>query len=162
MMLTGDRKVVAQQIAGKVGLESFQSECLPEDKMKVVESLCDKGERVMVVGDGVNDAPALAAGNVGVAMGALGSDIAIQTADVALMSNDLNRLPLLLGLSHQTLKIINQNLLCGLIFIVIALVLSSLGFITPVMAAFFHEFSAFFVIFNSARLLRFDENSLVE
>ncbi|MEM9446371.1 MAG: cation-translocating P-type ATPase [Verrucomicrobiota bacterium] len=161
-MLTGDREIVAKKIANELGLESYRANCLPEDKMHEIEQLCTNGARVMVVGDGVNDAPALAAGNVGVAMGALGSDIAIQTADIALMSNELDRLPSLLGLSHQTLKIINQNLLCGLILIIIALVLSSLGYMPPIMAALFHEFSAFFVIFNSARLLRYDETSLVD
>ncbi|ATC64493.1 hypothetical protein CMV30_11305 [Nibricoccus aquaticus] len=156
ILLTGDRQPVAATIAARLGLTDFQAECLPEDKARRIEALKASGARVMVVGDGLNDAPALAAGHVGVAMGALGNDVAIATADVALMNNDLRRIADLIELSHRTVGTINQNLLCGFAFIILAVTLSALGFITPVAAAFFHEFSAFFVIFNSARLLRFD------
>ena len=156
VLLTGDRHSVAENIAARLDLTDFQAECLPEDKARRIEELKKSGARVMVVGDGLNDAPALAAGHVGVAMGALGNDVAIATADVALMNNDLRRLADFLELSHRTVGTINQNLLCGFVFIIIAVTLSALGLITPVAAAFFHEFSAFFVIFNSARLLRFD------
>jgi cation transport ATPase len=90
-------------------------------------------------------------------MGALGSDVAIKTADVALMGNDLRHLPRFVALSDRTLRIINQNLLWGLAFIALFVALSAFGFVSPIVAAFLHEFSAFFVIFNSARLLRFDE-----
>ncbi len=156
VMLTGDRTEVAQNIANHVGITDFKANCLPEDKLTHIRALRAAGRRVMVVGDGLNDAPALAEGDLGVAMGALGNDVTIHTSDVALMSNDLRRLPDLLLLSAKTVGIINQNLLCGFAFIIIAIALSSLGYVNPIAAAFFHEFSAFFVIFNSARLLRFD------
>ncbi len=156
VMLTGDRTEVAQNIAAHVGITDFKANCLPEGKLAHIRALKAAGRKVMVVGDGLNDAPALAEGDLGVAMGALGNDVTIHTSDVALMSNDLRRLPDLLMLSVRTVSIINQNLLCGFTFIIIAITLSSLGFVNPVAAAFFHEFSAFFVIFNSARLLRFD------
>jgi Cd2+/Zn2+-exporting ATPase len=156
MMVTGDRQSVAQEIATSVGITDFRAECLPEQKLEVIHGLQADNLHVMVVGDGVNDAPALAAGNLGVAMGALGSDVAIQTADVALMASDLNRLSHFLELSDQTLRIINQNMLCGFVFVGIAIALSSIGLIPPIAAAFIHEFGAFFVIFNSARLLRFE------
>jgi Zn2+/Cd2+-exporting ATPase len=156
IMLTGDRTEVAEHIAAYTGITDFKANCLPEDKLKHIRQLRAEERKVMVVGDGLNDAPALAEGDLGVAMGALGNDVAIHTADVALMSSDLRRLPDLLLLSAKTVSIINQNLLCGFAFIIAAITLSTLGFVNPIAAAFFHEFSAFFVIFNSARLLRFD------
>jgi Zn2+/Cd2+-exporting ATPase len=159
VMLTGDRAAVASEIACEAGITRFRAECLPEQKLEEVRTLKAAGHRVLVVGDGVNDAPALAAGDLGVAMGALGSDIAIKTADVALMGNDLRHLPRFIALSDRTLRIINQNLLWGLVFIALFVALSAFGFVSPIVAAFLHEFSAFFVIFNSARLLRFDEHA---
>ncbi|MFD0892570.1 cadmium-translocating P-type ATPase [Luteolibacter ambystomatis] len=156
IILSGDREEVVSHIAARTGITTWQSGCLPEDKLAYIRRLRADGQRVMVVGDGLNDAPALAEGDVGVAMGALGNDVTIHTSDVALMSNDLRRLPDLLLLSARTVGVINQNLLCGFLFIVMAITLSSLGYVNPIAAAFFHEFSAFFVIFNSARLLRFD------
>lgn len=156
VMLTGDRTEVAETIAARVGITDFKANCLPQDKVDHIRALKAAGRKVMVVGDGLNDAPALAEGDLGVAMGALGNDVTVHTSDVALMSGDLRRLADLLLLSSKTVNIINQNLLCGFGFIIIAIALSSLGFVNPIAAAFFHEFSAFFVIFNSARLLRFD------
>jgi Cd2+/Zn2+-exporting ATPase len=159
MMLTGDRRTVAESIAEHVGMTKFEADCLPKQKQEVVQKLKTEGRKVMVVGDGVNDAPALAAGDLSVAMGALGSDVAIQTADIALMASDLRRVPHFLALSDKTLRIINQNMLCGFVFIAAAIVLSGVGLIPPIAAAFVHEFGAFFVIFNSARLLRFEGKS---
>jgi Zn2+/Cd2+-exporting ATPase len=159
MMLTGDRQTVAESIAEHVGMTEFEADCLPEQKQEAVHKLKTDGRKVMVVGDGVNDAPALAAGDLSVAMGALGSDVAIQTADIALMASDLRRVPHFLALSDKTLRIINQNMLCGFVFIAFAIVLSGVGLIPPIAAAFIHEFGAFFVILNSARLLRFEGKS---
>lgn len=156
VMLTGDRHAVAARIADRLGLTEFVADCLPEDKQRRILELKATGARVMVVGDGLNDAPALASGDLGVAMGALGNEVAIATADVALMSHDLRRLADLLVLSRRTIGTINQNLFAGFILIIATVTASSAGFVTPIMAAFWHEFSAFFVIFNSARLLRFD------
>lgn len=156
-MLTGDTAAVAEGIAAQTGIEAFRAQCLPEEKLAEVRRLKAEGRSVLVIGDGVNDAPALAAGDLGVAMGALGSDVAIKTADIALMGHDLRTLPAFLDLSERTLRIINQNLLWGCIFIVLFIALSAFGWISPILAAVLHEFSAFFVIFNSARLLRFDE-----
>ena len=156
VMLTGDRDGVARDVASKIGFTEFQAECLPAEKLEAVEKLKQAGHRVLMVGDGVNDAPALASGHLSMAMGALGSDVAIQTADIALMSSDLHRVPQFLSLANKTLRIVNQNMLCGLIFIGLTVILSGLGYIPPIAAAFIHEFGAFFVIFNSARLLRFE------
>jgi len=161
ILLTGDRSAVAVPLATRLKITKVSADCLPEQKLAIVQALREQGHKVLVIGDGVNDAPALAAGNVGVAMGALGSDIAIQTADVTLITSDLRRLPHFIELSRNTLRIINQNMICGLVFIAIAIIFSGLGLISPIAAAFVHELGAFFVIFNSARLLRFEEKSLV-
>ena len=122
-MLTGDRRSVAESIAASIGFTDFEAERLPEQKLAAVHRLKAEGHKVMVVGDGVNDAPALAAGDLSVAMGALGSDVAIQTADIALMASDLRRVPHFLALSDKTLRIINQNMLYGFLFIIAAIVL---------------------------------------
>lgn len=157
VMLTGDRASVAATIAPQAGITEWRADCLPAEKLAEVERLKRGGARVLVVGDGVNDAPALAAGDLGVAMGTLGSNVAIQTADVALMSGDLRNLPRFLVLARRTLTLINQNVLCGLAFIALFIALSVAGVISPIGAAVLHEFSAFFVILNSARLLKFDD-----
>jgi len=157
IMLTGDRKNVAEAVAANLGIREVHAECLPHHKLEVVKELKEQDHRVLVIGDGVNDAPALAAGDLSVAMGALGSDVAIQTADAALMTDDIGRLPVLLALSRRTLQIIHMNLLAGFLFVMVAIVASSLGWVSPIVAAFIHEFGAFFVLLNSARLLRFEE-----
>ncbi len=157
-MLTGDRWGVAKRVAGELGCTDVQGECLPEQKLRIVEMLRDEGNMVAVVGDGVNDAPALAAGDLGIAMGAAGSDVAIDSASIALMSDDLGRLPFLVRLSRRLRVVIVQNVLVGAVFVVGGLLLASLGYIDPIVAAVAHLLSSFIVIFNSARLVRFGEN----
>lgn len=157
-MLTGDRWSVAKKVAGELGCTDVQGECLPEQKLRLVEMLRREGHLVAVVGDGVNDAPALAAGDLGIAMGAAGSDVAIDSASIALMSNDLGRLPFLVRLSRGLRSVIVQNILVGAVFVVGGLILACAGYITPIVAALMHNVSSFIVIFNSARLVRFGEN----
>ncbi len=156
-MLTGDRWSVAKKVAGELGCTDVQAECLPEQKLRLVKAMQDEGHTVAVVGDGVNDAPALAAGNLGIAMGAAGSDVAISSASIALMSNDLERLPMLITLSRKLRGLIAQNLLIGGAFVVVGSGLASFGFFGPIAAAILHNVSSFIVIFNSARLVRFEE-----
>ena len=156
-MLTGDRWSVASKVAGELGCTEVQAQCLPEQKLRLVENMQKEGHTVAVVGDGVNDAPALAAGNLGIAMGAAGSDVAIGSASIALLSNDLERLPMLVTLSRKLRSLIAQNLLIGGAFVVVGSGLASFGYFGPIAAAILHNISSFIVIFNSARLVRFEE-----
>jgi len=157
VMVTGDRWSVARRVAREMGCTEVQAEVLPADKLELVGAMRQKHQRVAVVGDGVNDAPALAAGDLSVAMGAAGSDVAINSATIALMNNDLERLPFLIRLSRRTIRVVHQNLLFGIGFIVLLEVLTPMGLITPIMGAALHFAAAVVVIFNSARLVRFGE-----
>lgn len=153
-MVTGDRRPVAARVAKEIGCEEIVAECLPQDKVEFVTMMRERGYRVAVVGDGVNDAPALAAGDVGIAMGAAGSEVAINSATIALMNNDLKRLPFLVKLSRSTRSVINQNFLCGTLFIIFGLGFASWGYINPIVAALLHNAGSLLVVFNSARLVR--------
>jgi len=153
-LVSGDRRPVAERVAALVKLDEVAADCLPQDKVAYVQNVKRQGFRVAVVGDGVNDAPALAAGDLGIAMGAAGSEVAIQSASVALLNSDLRRLPFLLKLSRAARATINQNFLVGLTFIASGLALAMLGRINPVVAAILHNAGSLIVVFNSARLIR--------
>ena len=157
VMVTGDRLAVAKRVAAEMGCREVKAQCLPQEKLHLVHDLQRAGYHVAVVGDGVNDAPALAAGDLGIAMGAAGSDVAINSASIALMSNDLTRLPFLVRLSRVTNRVVRQNLAFGVIFIILGLVLTGKGWIPPVLAVMLHLAGSLFVVFNSARLVRFGE-----
>ncbi len=156
-MVTGDRGSVAVSIAAQLSIDDIRSDCLPETKVAYVEEV-KKTSTVAVVGDGVNDAPALAAGDLGIAMGAIGSDIAINSASIALMTNDLRRVPFLIVLSRKTSAIMYQNLAFGLTFVLCGIILSVFGRMDPIAAAALHTVSTLIVIFNSARLVRTGED----
>ena len=156
-MLTGDRDVVANRVAGELGCSDFRANCLPQDKLAIVEQTKKEGYTVVVVGDGINDAPALAAGDLGIAMGAAGSDVAINSASIALMSDDLRRLPFLVKLSRKTRMIINLNLGFGVLFIILGIVAASANWLPTAYAAALHFLGSLVVVFNSARLVRFGE-----
>lgn len=153
-MVTGDNESVAKLVCDKVGISSFQAGCLPQEKVSFVERLRRRGDLVAFVGDGVNDAPALAAGDIGVAMGAIGSDVAVHSASIALMNNDLRRIPFLIGLSRKARMVMMQNLTIGLAFITVGLYFSMLGWVPPVIAALLHAAGTAITLFNSARLVR--------
>ncbi len=161
-LVSGDRTVVAERVAAEVGVDRVAAECLPQDKVTFVREARSKGYRVAVVGDGVNDAPALAAGDIGIAMGAAGSEVAIQSATIALMNSDLRRLPFLVTLSRAARRTINQNFLVGLFFILGGLTLAALGKLNPIAAAILHNLGSLLVVFNSARLVREGEEAGVE
>src|SRR5262245_9728849 len=156
-MVSGDRQPVAVRVAREIGCEEVLGECLPQNKVDFVRQMRGKGYKVAVVGDGVNDAPALAAGDLGIAMGAAGSEVAIHSATIALMSNDLRRLPFLVKLSRLTRTVINQNFLFGICFVIVGLVLAALKYINPIVAAILHVVGSLIVVFNSFRLVRFGE-----
>ncbi len=158
IMVTGDKWSVAKRVAAEMGCTDVQAEVLPEHKLRIVDDLKARRHRVAVIGDGVNDAPALAAGDFGIAMGAAGSDVAIHSASIALMNNDLRRIPFLIRLSRKTTSVIWQNMLLGVLFIVVLLVLGAMGLVNPMVAAFMHMVASAFVIFNSARLVRYGEH----
>jgi Cd2+/Zn2+-exporting ATPase len=156
-MLTGDRDEVASRVAAELGCTDFKAQCLPQDKLSIVEQIKADGHTVAVVGDGINDAPALAAGDLGIAMGAAGSDVAINSASIALMSDDLKRLPFLVRLSRKTRGVINQNLCFGIIFIILGIAAAAGGWLLTVYAAVLHFVGSLIVVFNSARLVRYGE-----
>ena len=153
-MVSGDRRPVAERVAQEIGVPEVVAECLPQDKVEYVRQTKAKGHRVAVIGDGVNDAPALASGDISIAMGAAGSEVAINSATIALMNNDLRRLPFLIRLSRMARTVINQNFLFGVVFIIGGLAAASFGYLNPIVAAILHNIGSLFVVFNSARLVR--------
>jgi Cd2+/Zn2+-exporting ATPase len=156
-MLTGDRDEVARRVAAELACTDFKAQCLPQDKLAIVEQIKKDGHTVVVVGDGINDAPALAAGDLGIAMGAAGSDVAINSASIALMNDDLKRLPFLIRLSQKTGKVIHQNLGFGIFFIIIGIAAGAAAWLPPIYAAILHFVGSLVVVFNSARLVRYGE-----
>ena len=157
-MLTGDRNEVASRVAAELSCTDFKAHCLPHDKLAIVEQIKKDGHTVVVVGDGINDAPALAAGDLGIAMGAAGSDVAINSASIALMSNDLKRLPFLVRLSRKTRKVITQNLGFGILFVILGDTAGAAGWLPAIYAAALHFAGSLIVVFNSARLVRYGED----
>jgi Zn2+/Cd2+-exporting ATPase len=157
-LVSGDRREVAERVGREVGCDDITGDCLPQDKVDYVRRAKNHGYRVAVVGDGVNDAPALAAGDLGIAMGAAGSEVAIHSATIALMNNDLRRIPFLVLLSRATRRVIGQNFLVGLAFVAGGMVLGTLSLIDPIVAAVFHVTGSLMVVFNSFRLLRQGED----
>jgi len=156
IMLTGDNPQTAAEIARQAGIAEFEASLLPEDKLEHVKQLRSKVGHVAMVGDGVNDAPALMMADVGIAMGAAGTDIAIESASIALMGDNLDRLPGIFALSRRTLRIIQQNIWVFAVGVnVIGIALASSGWLSPIAAAVLHNVSSLFVVLNSARMLGF-------
>jgi P-type E1-E2 ATPase len=154
VLLTGDNRRAAAAIAGKVGIAEVYAECLPETKLELIDRFQSAGKQVCMVGDGVNDAPALKKAYVGIAMGGIGSDIAIDASDIALVGDDLRFLPHLLALSKKTMHTIRVNLTASMALNFIAIVLAILGILDPIVGALVHNVGSVVVILNSSLLLR--------
>jgi Cd2+/Zn2+-exporting ATPase len=152
-MLTGDSALVADRIGRELGIR-YEAKLLPEDKVTSVKEWKRKGRVVAMIGDGVNDAPALAAADIGIAMGAVGTDVAIETADIALMTDELAKIPAVVRLSRKALRVINENLVFALVFNTLMVILSAQGWVTMILGAVMHQASSLLVILSSMRLLR--------
>lgn len=159
VMLSGDNAATARAIAAEVGIEDARGELLPEDKMAALQVLVAEHGGVGMVGDGINDAPALALATVGFAMGAAGSDTAIETADVALMEDDLRKLPLFIRLSRATGRVLAQNIALAVGIKVVFFALALTGHATLWMAVFADMGASLLVVFNGLRLLRFSKQA---
>ena len=155
IMLTGDNKIAAKKVADEIGLDYVYSNLLPEDKLNLLDTIRNKFGDVAMVGDGINDAPALARANIGIAMGAAGSDVAIETADVALMQDDISKLPYLFSLSQKTMNIIKQNISLSIFVKALFVMLAILGVITLMMSVGIGDLGlTMVVILNSFRIAR--------
>lgn len=163
-IFTGDRLSVARRVAQGVGVDTVEAECLPEEKHELIKGMVKSGYRTMMVGDGINDGPSLAAADVGVAMGLSGTDIAANSAGVALMNDDLSRVPFLIELARRNRAIIAQNIAASIIVAIIGLVIASTGTLAEAgklalpLAAFYHFVGDIVVLANSFRLFRFGES----
>lgn len=156
VMLTGDHPDAAAAVAEELGITEWRAEVMPEDKLAVVRELHDEGHTVAVIGDGVNDAPALAAADIGIAMGLGGTDVAVETADVALASDDLRRLLDVRDLGGRAVDVIQQNYAMSIAVNAIGLAVGAAGALSPVLAAVLHNASSVAVVANSARLIRYE------
>ena len=152
VLLTGDAKCVAQEVGRTLGVDEIVSDLLPEDKLRYVKQLTEKGHKVAMIGDGVNDAPALMQASVGVAMGS-GTDVARESADVVLIGSDLSKLVETLQTARRCRRTIMQNFVGTLVVDSIGVGLAAFGFLNPLLAAFIHVSSEMAFILNSARLL---------
>jgi Zn2+/Cd2+-exporting ATPase len=153
VMLTGDSPEVARRVAASVGINEWKARLLPEQKVEIIMELQQHGHKVAMIGDGVNDAPALAQADVGVAMGMSGTDVAMETADIVLVKDDILAAADAIDLSRHTLRTIKQNLAFALVFNVIGISAAASGFLSPVGAALFHNVGSVAVVVNSARLV---------
>ena len=156
VMLSGDHQKVADSIAQQIGLTEAKGNLLPEDKVEAIGEYLKKGTKIAMVGDGVNDAPAMASSTVGIAMGAAGSDVALETADVALMSDKIESLPFVIGLSRKSKAIIRQNLWVSMGIVAFLIPATLFGFANIGVAVAIHEGSTILVVINALRLLRYN------
>lgn len=154
VLLTGDHENAANAIASQLHIRTVRANCLPEDKLKAVDVYQSQGQLVCMIGDGINDAPALKKAEVGIAMGGVGSDIAVDAADIALVNDDVKELPHLIALSKRMMTTIKCNMTFSMVLNFIAIALAISGVLNPVVGALVHNAGSVLVITNSAFLLR--------
>jgi Cd2+/Zn2+-exporting ATPase len=155
IMITGDNPRTAERIAQELGIDRFFAGVLPQEKLRIIRDLQADGRKIMFAGDGVNDAPALAAADIGVAMGLAGTDVALETASIGLMADEIEMLPQMIDLSRKSLGVIRQNVIFSMSMNVLSLLLGGFGIIGPAIGALMHELSALPVLANSARLINY-------
>jgi P-type E1-E2 ATPase len=155
---------VAKRVGSNIGVDAIEAECLPEEKHEQIQILAKNGQRTLMVGDGINDGPSLATADVGVAMGLSGSDIAANSAGVALMNDDLSRIPFLIEISRKQRTIVAQNIAASIVIVLVGLVLAATGVFAAAgneagtgLAGLYHFVGEIFVLGNSFRLFRFGE-----
>lgn len=153
VMLTGDNQATAQLVASEVGIDKFYSDCMPEDKVKVIQDYRKEGRQVLMIGDGINDAPSLVSANIGVSMGD-GTDVSLETADIVMMNNDLRNIPYLMKITKKMNTIVLQNVVFSISVITLLLVTNLFGLVDLTYGVFGHEVSTILVILNSLRLLK--------
>jgi P-type E1-E2 ATPase len=156
-LLTGDNRRAAQHIADAAGIQTVKYELLPKDKVEAVEEWKRNGRQVAMVGDGLNDAPALKVADVGIAMGKVGSDLTVNAADIVLVGDTLSRLPFLIRLAKKTKRTVNGNILLSMSINAVAVVLASSGLLGPVAGALIHNAGSVFVVLNASLLLNVKE-----
>ena len=154
VLLTGDHKNAAAAIAASLGIGEYRAGCLPEDKLSYIDVSQQSGKQICMIGDGVNDAPALKRAHVGVAMGGVGSDIAVDAADIALVNDDIREIPHLLRLAKRMMRTIRLNMTFSMALNFAAIVLAMTGALDPVVGALVHNAGSVLVIVNSAFLLK--------
>jgi len=155
VMLTGDNSETAKHVSQQVGITDFRANLLPEDKIKIVKELQQKGEKVAMVGDGINDAPALVQANIGIAMGAMGTEAAMEAADIVLMQDNLEKIARVRAISKRAFRTIKENIIVGVgVVHVIGITLVLMGILGPVQAAAIHLLPDTLVFINSIKLLK--------
>ena len=160
VLLTGDNDLAAQAISQKLQIREVHANCLPEDKLTWIDTYQKKKESICMIGDGINDAPALKKADVGIAMGGVGSDIAVDAADIALVDDEVKEIPHLLALSHRMMTTIKCNLIFSMTLNFLAIILAIGGILNPVVGALVHNAGSVLVIINSAILLKWRKRNV--
>jgi Zn2+/Cd2+-exporting ATPase len=160
ILITGDSKSVGEKVGEELGVTEIYSEVLPERKLEIIRELQSEGHKVAYIGDGVNDAPALAAADVGIAMGSIGTAVAMETADVVLLKDDIGQVPYLIELSQATMVNIKTNITVSMTIVFGSVAASALGYFGPVIGAIMHEVAAVPVIANAATLIGWKSKKL--